>query len=516
MTRARKALLSALATLLALGAALAWRLHTWGQPVQVVYRLASISPASADTGRSVTYIRTTPAPHGAKRYVALDSDTDGTIDLVLLEGSEPASFARPRPDDPDARWLILCIDGVPFAEMDALWREGYFREFFPPVPVIAPFPSASALALSGLFHAGKPAGYEDRYFDRAQNQLAGGAFTTTRGDAWPYSALLDYDLPGPFRGLAYVFPRKSYRADLGRLRQRFLSSNQRIYLAHLATGDSLYHVVPREEARHLLRELDPLLRELYFDSRGKLRITLFSDHGNSLAPSRLLPLEAHLAAHGWCLRDRLDAATDVVAPAYGLLGSVFLYCHPERRAELARLLAEMEGVDLAVYAEREAVVIESARGRARLRWDPDATAFAYEPLTGDPLALASILEELKQEGKIGDAGWVGAAELAAATREHLYPDVAHRLWQWATNQVEHPPDVVASLRSGYHYGSSTFGSIVTLLGTHGSLDLAQSLGFAMSTDTRLPAAVRTHELLPENLPELKKQLKPQMHTDEHR
>jgi hypothetical protein len=503
MRTGHKTLLTLLGALAVLAAALAWRIHTWGRPLPVAYRPIAVTPADSESGRSVTYLRRHAAGQAARRYTTVDSDGDGTVDVVL-RGSSMESFVRPGADDPEARWLVVCLDGVPYDEMLALWEEGYFREFFRPVPLIAPFPTASGIALSEAFHTAPVQGYEDGFFDIQRNRLSGGALMTTTGEKIPYLALLDYDLPGYLKGPAYLLPYKSYRADLGRFRQRFLASGDKIYLAHIASTDSLYHILPAEEMRRLLVEVDALLRELYFDAEGKLRITLFSDHGNSLAKGHPVPLEEHLAAGGWRLGDRCGETRTVVAPAYGLLGFFSLYCVGDKKAELGRHLAKMEGVDIVVYENSDGVTIENSQGQARLSWDQEATVFRYQPLTGDPLNLAEILATLKAEGKMDAEGWVKDADLFAATWNHLLPDPGYRLWQWAVNHVHNPADLLVSLRPGFHYGSRTFERFVTMRSTHGSIDRMQTLGFATSTDAPLGGTIRSRDLLPANLEEIKR------------
>jgi len=530
--RRRKILLGVLATLLVLAGAAAWEIHTWGRPVPVAYRRVAVTPANPGGGRSFAYVRLDERGQAGDRVVALDADNDGTVDQVLTEGGAPASFARPAASDPDARWLILCLDGVPYQEMLALWEEGYFREFFRPAPLISPFPSDSESALTDVFHAGPVPGYEHRYFDRAANRLAGGALTTLTGKNIPYLELLDYDMPGYFKGVTYLLPHKSYRADLGRLRKRFLASREKVFLAHIASSDSLYHILPKEEMRVLLTEVDSLLRELYFDSGGKLRITLFSDHGNSLVESRPVPLKQFLESHGWRLNDRFDWPNDVVVPAYGLVGFMAVYCGPKAGENLARDLVQMEGVDFVVRPDtnmdpklrpavaevlRNSVLIESSYGRARVVWKPDASAFGYEllgktnpvgPPAGvvlDPLGLPpppTVYDVDMQTGRIAARPldpWRKDAEFFAATAGHRYPDVGYRLWQWATNHVENRADILVSLKPGYYYGSGAFQRFVTLYSTHGALDAAQSLGFAMSTDAPRAGPIRGKDLLPEKL-----------------
>lgn len=502
MRRRKDILLVVLASLLLLASLLAWRIHTWGQPLRVVFRPIQVIPADAESGRSVTYMRLGAREGQPKRYVTLDSDGDGTVDQVLTEGPL-GSFSRPAPDDPEARWLVLCVDGVPYLEFLALWEEGHFREFFRPAPLIAPFPTASGIALTEAFHTGAVMGYEDGYFDRKANRLSGGSLKTTLGEDIPYLKLLDYDLPGPFRGLAYVLPQKSFHADLGRLRRRFLESRNKVYFAHIATTDSIYHVLPRAEARRLLLGLDALLRQLYLEANGKLRITVFSDHGNSLAEGHPVPLAAYLASEGWQLAKRCGEARAVVVPAYGLLGFFAVYCVGDEKAALAQHLAKMEGVDVVVYAEPGGAVVENREGRVRLEWKEDGSAFRYQPQESDPLKLADILARLKEEGKLGPEGWISDQDLLAATAAHVYPDPGHRLWQWARNHVRNPADVLVSLKPGYHQGSKTFEYVVTMLSTHGSMDRAQTLGFATTTDGPLTAPLRSKDLLPPNLTGLK-------------
>jgi hypothetical protein len=498
MTRRRKTLLTALGAILLLGGALAARLYTWGRPLAKAYKLIEVTPAGAGGGRSFTYLALGGARSPGHRVAAIDNDGDGTVDVVAREGPLE-SFNRPATDDPEARWLVLCVDGVPFEEFAALWQEGHFREFFRPVPLVPPFPTASGVALTSVFHAEPVAGYEDAYFDIQRNRLSGGALKTTALADIPYVQLLDYDLPGLFRGLAYVFPRKSYRADLGRFRKRLLASQAKIFLAHIATTDSLYHIRPREELRALLLELEAVLRELYFDSDGKLRITFFSDHGSSLVPGRPVPLREHLAARGWRLGTQCGNPQELVVPAYGLLGYFAVYCAGEAKAAVARHLAQMEGVDVVVYADGDGVVVENIEGSARLEWNSEGTAFRYRMDEGDPLALGEILERFEREGKSDADGWVADADWFAATAAHRYPDAPRRLRQWALNHVVNRADVMVTLKPGYHQGTNAFEWIVTMLGTHGALDREQSLGFATSTDAPLEGMIRSEDLLPAEL-----------------
>jgi hypothetical protein len=247
-----KLLVILLALVVLLGIALAVRIYTWGRPLPVAYRQASRTPADAESGRSVAYLHVA-SNGGDDRYVTIDSNNDGTVDTVLREGA-PESFARPKADDPEARWLVVCLDGVPYGELAALWDEGFFREFFRPVPLISPFPTASGIALSEAFHTAPVQGYEDGYFDIGKNRLVRGELVTTTGEKIPYLELLDYDMPGYLKGPAYILPHRSYRADLGRFRKRFQQSEQRVYLLLRRRRQVAHHGVLRSRQQPDARE----------------------------------------------------------------------------------------------------------------------------------------------------------------------------------------------------------------------------------------------------------------------
>lgn len=495
MRRLRTLALWLLAVLLLAGLALAARIYTWGRPLAVAYHPIAVTPADAESGRTVTYQGTGAGPVSLRRYVAVDNDNDGTVDLVLHEGTLD-SFSRPAADDPDARRLILCLDGVPFSEMEWMWEQGYFREFFRPTPLISPFPTASGVALSEAFHTAPVRGYEDGFFDKEKNALVSGELVTTTGENIPYLEILDYDMPGYLKGPAYILPHRSYRADLGRFRNRFLASEKKVFLAHIASSDSLYHILPRAEMRRLLTEVDALLRELYFDAGGKLRITVFSDHGNSLTPGHPVPLEQHLEQADWHLGEQCGEPRTVVVPAYGLMGFLAVYCAGDDKDALASQLTRMQGVDLVIYSDDSGLVIENTQGRARLSWKDNGAAYRYTPETADPLQLSAVLAGLQAEGKVDSEEWVGDGDLLEATRNHGYPDPAARLHEWAVDHVRNRADLIVSLKPGWHQGSKTFERIVTMLSTHGSLDKMQSFGFAMSTDGPLDGPIRSGALLP--------------------
>lgn len=496
------------AFLLVLGATI--QISQWGRPLPPRFSLL----AAYDRDRDGAIDEWAYRAGEEGRVIFRDRDGDGRADQLLFflgeklewEVVRPAPVLwRPErtvsaPTSASARHLVLCLDGVPFEIMAALWREGHFREFLPPERVISTFPADSDVALSVLLQAPPSPGYENRYFDRQANRLSGGVRVTFRQDL-PYHRRLDYAFPGVLRGPAYLFPEKAFFDDLARVRARFRASSERVFIAHLSTTDVLFHVYPPERARRYLLTVEQVVRELLLESRGTLTITLLSDHGNTLSVVRRIALEDALRAAGYRVEGRLRDERSVVIPGYGLIGAVALYVRPESVEQVCRIAQEVPGVDFCVFREQRGetpvVVVEGRRGRARLRFDPTREAFRYDVIWGDPLQLLPLWEELRREGKAEPDGFIPQAVLFEATVGHIYPDAVRRLYEaMGGRQVENPADLLLSLQDGYYFGSRRFDWFVRLRSTHGGATGRSSVGFVMSTDVRFARPLSAREVLP--------------------
>lgn len=423
---------------------------------------------------------------------ALEVDHDGVMDEFETPNGNWKRPIRPK------RWLVICIDGVPLAEMRRLWDEGHFREFYRPSELISTFPSDTETALTSALNAAPVPGYEHRFFDRARNELRGGAWITLTGKGIPYLAKLDYDEPGMFKGLHFILQRKSYRADLGRLVAKFQKSRGELFIAHIASTDALYHILSSEKVRPLLLEFEAIIQELYLEAGGELGVIVFSDHGNTLTPSHVVPLEMLLKNRGWVLTNRLRGSRDVVIPAYGLIGFLAAYCRDESVPQLAEDLATLEGADLVVYRDSSgngAWVLSPDGGRAHLLWSSGGQRYWYEPKNGDPLKLSPAFARLRSAKQLEEDGSASDATLFQATADAWYTDSAARIREWTINHVQNRASIAVSLKPGYLHGSGVFDRIVNMAGTHGALDAPSSLGLAMATYP-LPVVLRLGELIP--------------------
>ncbi len=329
------------------------------------------------------------------------------------------------------------------------------------------------VALSAMLGATPPAGYESLYFDRSARELRGGIrkyIGRRTPDKIPSSYMddLDYQEPLPFEFLIYVAPESVRRADMGKFRERFRSAPaDRDYFAFLKATDGLLHSQGPARLGVALESLDKILREIREHCGSETEIVMFSDHGMNLEQNRRVPLKSTLDRRGF----------QVVIPAFGLCSYVALYCDDAVIPEVAQAVVEVEGVDFAVYKDRESVVVESGRGRARIENSK------YVTETGDPLELGQWAGDFKT-----DEEWF------LLTASHKYPDAVPNVYKSLfTPRVQHTADILVSLKDGYYFGWTPFGRFVNLAATHGNALQSSSNAFLMSTHRQFPEYVRADD-----------------------
>ena len=378
------------------------------------------------------------------------------------------------------RRLLLCLDGVPHALIEQAKNRGLFDSFGPPARLLSPFPTMTNVALSAMLGASPPAGYESLYFDRTARELRGGIrkyIGRRTPDKIPSSYMddLDYQEPLPFEFLIYVAPEKVWRADMQRFRERFKAAPQtRDYFAFLKATDGLLHAQGPDRLAVALESLDKILKEIRAFCGNETEIVMFSDHGMNLEENRRVDLASTLQRRGF----------RVVIPAFGLCSYAAIYCQDDQRIpEIATASVEVKGIDFAVYKDGAEVVVESARGRARIGYDPAMDSYRYLRVSGDPLELSSF-----PDGFAADSVWF------ERTAAHRYPNAVANIYKSLfTPRVKHTADILLSLHDGYYYGWSPFGRFVRLAATHGNALQGSSNAFLMSTHNSLPAFIRADE-----------------------
>jgi len=403
------------------------------------------------------------------------------------------------------RRLLLGLDGVPYTLINEARSRGLFDSFAMPARLLSPFPTMTNVALSAMFSASPPAGYESRYFDRAAGEQRGGikkyiGRRTPDKIVSSYMDELDYQEPLAFEFLIYVAPDRVWRADMQRFRDRFRSAPQtRDYFAFLKGTDGLLHGQGPDRLAIALEALDTILKEIQEFCGHETEIVLFSDHGMNLEENRRVNLATHLRCCGFKLNSQFAAGSsrDLSLPAFGLCSYAAIYCRDESVIpETAKTAAEVPGVDFAVYRDQNDVVLIGPRGIARIERRENATgvAYRYQPSVGDPLQLAALIAGLRAAGKLDQDGFASDATWFEQTNSHEYPDaLANIFMSLHTQRVKHTADVLLSIRDGYYYGWSPFERMIRLAATHGNALSASSNAFLMSTHRQFPPFVRADD-----------------------
>jgi hypothetical protein len=415
---------------------------------------------------------------------------------MVLAGCTTTAFPRPA-EAPALRRLVIMLDGVPHQVMDSLWQAGRFHAFAEPSRMISPFPSLTGVAFRDIWRTPVTNGYEDRYFDRDRNQVAGGFLdhVFNPDEHAGFQRLVDLK-PGSFSaGLAYLVPKTMARHELNGLRRKLRERMMwdTLIVAYFVSTDAIAHRAPAELPGFLL-EIEQLVTDVRAVIGPQLDIVLFSDHGNDMLPSRRVALESELGDSGFHVSDEIDDPGDVVLPRFGLVGSAFAYTSPGRQAPLATVLRAVKGVDLVAFADSSGRAhVWTAGGRAVIESGPQHQWFRYLALEGDPLGLQPVVARLRASG---EADATGAAPDSVWLRETVNTEFVDPLRRivLGLSAVRNPADVIISLAPGYHFGNENADLFVDVRGTHGSLRTTSSLAFVMGTHVRVPDPIRSTAL----------------------
>ena len=424
-----------------------------------------------------------------------------------------APLAQPRA----SRTLIWAIDGLSFEAFTEAQRTGLFTRFGHVGRHVAPFPSMSHPSWTDVMGAervfgrrGRLRSVEASWFDLEAMRVADDPRQVFARQAAPFNYMRAFDWY--FDPL--VEPLMYFEGD--RLADRELAEAERDILERF-TGD--HHVVFLGAAdaiahTHLgglhryLRRLDAMMRRvtdsLAARGRAPVRQFILSDHGNvgafrEGAPERRLTpvsFDETVRRAGLVKRDtgQLTQPNQVSIVTLALASMVNVYfADLGKRRDFARAALRHPGVDLVTWldvtaGDRRVVILSGDRGEAHLRWREDG-AITYTTATGNPLLLPDSVISSP-----GHPRWIADRVMRDVSMPGPYPDAAYRLVRSAAKSVENAPDLVVSLRDGYCWAGS-LGRYVKMVRTHGALGARSSLGLVASTDTPVPAFVRSTEVL---------------------
>jgi hypothetical protein len=278
--------------------------------------------------------------------------------------------------------------------------------------------------------------------------------------------------------ISYLYPDWAFEKELGDFRKAFDRHDGPDVAAYLVSTAGLGTRQGLEGQRKALEAVDRLSEELVQKTRGKVKVTMFSDHGHTLVRCERIDFRKYFQEHGWRPVDRLEKPRDVAVIEYGII--TYAAFATDSRPDLVTLLLDHPGVDLVTYPEGDRVVVEKKGEKAYV--ERRGTQYRYVAAAGDPLELAPVIEKMKAEKAIDADGFAEDRVWFERTLTHKYPDAPDRLWRAFNGLVEHAPDVVASLKEAYCAGAtSRLMWLPYVASTHGDLARKSSTAFLMST-----------------------------------
>lgn len=385
--------------------------------------------------------------------------------------------------------LLLLLDSVPYSMVRDLYDHGRLRLFYRPSRVIPPFPVMTDLCYGEFFGVSPSPGVEAQFYDG--RRMNNGFDSYIAGDNAPWYRCIDYHIKPWQHGPTYLWPNGWFRHELRDIQRLRKESSANLFIGYCVGTSAFGSGRGRNGHQVGLILVDRLAEELTYHYRGRIHITVMSDHGHNLLRSERIPLRKYIERCGYRVTDKLERDFDVVIPEFGPVSVSHLYTR--QPAPLARDAVGMEGVELAFHrAPADQIAVRSRDGQARIAARDGR--YRYEVDFGDPLQLRPIWDELARRGAVDADGFAGDRELFEATRDHVYPDPLARVWRAFHGLTSSTPDVILSLHEGYHVGSEMLSNAIVMRAVHGNLRGLSSETFVMSTAGELPPVLRTDQV----------------------
>ena len=421
--------------------------------------------------------------NGIKVELRFTVENDSTATVVMLDEIDPNSIPH----------FIIALDGVPFQLVRELYDQGCFRLFYPPSKMVSTFPAMTDLAFWQVFGGKQPLAYQAKHFDRGKNRIISGNDIYLSGDAADWVNKLDYRCSFLLDMVAYSNPDLVFEHELRGMMEIFRQANSGTKIVYSVGTAGLGTEGGREAILKYLRTIDRLCEQIVYERKGRVNITLMADHGHNMFGRGRVSFEQLLRENGYNLTNRMKKNNDVVTIEFGLVTYAAFFTNDP--GGLANVLLQNPVTTIACYPESDHIIVQSIDGKAVIRKTDNR--FSYNPITGDPLKLSTIIDKLRNEGKVDPQGFIDDLPFFEATVDHFYPDPLHRIWQAFHSLVQKPADLIVCLKDGWVHGSKLFDLLIGgATSTHGSLNRINSMTFAMSMLGPLPAAMRLNQLLP--------------------
>jgi hypothetical protein len=384
--------------------------------------------------------------------------------------------------------FFLLVDAIPWDLAREVWAEGGLPGFGEPRPLVSVFPSLTEVAVPSLLREifpARPPGYEPRWYEPETGEVHGPGDPESDAALAPLRARPHGLLA---QAAIYLLRARLAYAQIRWIGHRFEREGGP-WLGYLSATDGVGHFDGRAGLGDAFRDIASAVTEVREEHARRHGVlpgaVLCSDHGMAFGalahlPARELGLRLELAG----FRVGAGGPDGAMLVPWGDVGAGVVHVDPRRAADAAEAVARAPGVDLVFAREPDGFLVLGDGGstRARVHWQGETCRYA--PERGDPLGYGPVCQALAEAGRLRH-GFAADADLFAHTWRHRYPDALARVQLGLGELVQHPAPVLFSMRDDCSYGPALThaGSRLLggLVGSHGALSAAQSLGFAAAT-----------------------------------
>ena len=286
---------------------------------------------------------------GRLNVLAYDDDGDGRFDRYY----RLSDYA-----DRDVPHVVLMIDSMPYRIVAKRYQTGEWQWFYPPQKVIPPFPSMSIVIFNEIVHGPPLLGATERYYDRQTESVKNQVFALAFGWHHPWQYRINFMEEAYWQtGMMYLNPPAWYPYELARAREAVDESLNEVTIAYLVSGSGMASKYGARGIDDALDQVEQFCMQLLYERRGAIKISILSDHGHNLTPTKNIAPELcdTLRRAGYNPTDRIrDRRRDVFVEVDGL--ATYFGVYTAQPKQVAEVLLARPDVQLALYQEGDGVV----------------------------------------------------------------------------------------------------------------------------------------------------------------
>src|SRR5262249_30832660 len=151
---------------------------------------------------------------------------------------------------------------------------------------------------------------EALYFDKSTNTMQGGNLSYLRGDNAPWLAKVDYHAPQSVGARAYLSPQAVFDEEMNGALDAFRKAKAGTSIAYSIGTSGLGTRGGADAIQKYMLAVEKLCERLVYEKRGRVRITLTTDHGHTLTECKRTKFEETLKKNGFRLSDSLSGPND--------------------------------------------------------------------------------------------------------------------------------------------------------------------------------------------------------------